>query len=252
MKCLSNTVKIFGVEVSRCNLSQTSNIIFNHLESGNGPYLREDLNAHKVNLMEDDPKIYEIIRSSDMINADGASLIFAALALKRVVLPRVTGCDLFSHLLRHSSSKKRRAYFIGATDFVLSELLAYISSEFGSEVVAGAHNGYFDECEEKNIFRDISRVKPDFIFIGMPSPQKEFIAQRLRESIHDTVVIMGVGGSFDVLSGHVKRAPIFVQKVGMEWLYRIYQEPKRLWKRYFFGNLTFVKRVLSDLVGRTR
>jgi N-acetylglucosaminyldiphosphoundecaprenol N-acetyl-beta-D-mannosaminyltransferase len=114
-------------------------------------------------------------------------------------------------------------------------------------VLAGYRDGYFGEEEEAEIVEDIKRSNPDCLFIGLPTPRKERFLHRYRETL-GVPFIMGVGGSFDVLAGHVSRAPRSLQNAGLEWLYRVYQEPKRMWWRYVSTNAVYAGLLGKELL----
>lgn len=240
-------MKMFGIEVSSLDLGVTCELLFKHLEFGEGVFIREDLNAHKVNLIRNDPLLRRFIEGSDIVNADGISLILAGFLLGGGLLPRVTGCDLCESVVRLCPSRNRRVFFIGAKKVVLDDLIAKISEEEGPNVVAGYRDGYFEDWEVDGIIDDIKDTGADFVFVGMPSPQKEMFEEKLRERTCQTMVLMGVGGSFDVMSGHVRRAPKLLQKVGLEWFFRLVQEPGRLWKRYLYGNAKFMVYLMFEV-----
>ena len=107
-------------------------------------------------------------------------------------------------------------------------------------MIAGYRNGYFNSDEEKDIVEEITNSGANILFVAITSPKKEIFLNRYKEDLKCINFIMGVGGSFDVIAGKVKRAPILAQKLGLEWLYRLFQEPRRMWKRYLVGNLKFI------------
>ena len=111
--------------------------------------------------------------------------------------------------------------------------------------MVGLHNGYFKKSDWHLISDELKELKPDFVFVGITSPIKEYLIEYLQEEGNDSV-FMGVGGSFDVISGNISRAPKWMQKCNLEWLYRVMQEPKRLFKRYFIGNIVFIKSVVKE------
>ena len=111
--------------------------------------------------------------------------------------------------------------------------------------VAGSRNGYFSDDELPEVMEDIRSVSPAIVFVGITSPKKEYIVDEFLMNGLSTV-FMGVGGSFDVLSGTIPRAPKWMQNLNLEWLFRVMNEPKRLFKRYFVGNMTFIRRIIKE------
>ena len=110
----------------------------------------------------------------------------------------------------------------------------------------GYRNGFFSDEEEDKIAHEINESGADMVFVAIPSPKKEIFNEKYRSTMHNVRLIMGVGGTFDVISGKVKRAPRWMQDNGLEWLYRLILEPRRMWKRYLFGNLKFIRLVMMD------
>ena len=113
------------------------------------------------------------------------------------------------------------------------------------QVEIGFHDGFFKEDEETEIVELINKSKPNILFLGLPSPKKEFFVEKYKTQLNVNYVL-GVGGFFDILAGAIKRAPVWMQKVGLEWFYRFLQEPKRLFRRYFVGNIVFLRLVILE------
>lgn len=136
---------------------------------------------------------------------------------------------------------------MGAHENVLNKVVEKYSNQFGPEIIAGYQNGYFTKEDEMQLVKEIAESKPHILFVAMTSPKKEIFLNTYKESIR-APFIMGVGGSFDVVAGLVKRAPQWMQASGLEWLYRVYQEPKRMWKRYLFTNTFFILLLSKELI----
>ena len=111
--------------------------------------------------------------------------------------------------------------------------------------ISGYRDGFFKEEEEPGIVELINQAKPNILFLGLPSPKKEFFVEKFKNQLHVNYVL-GVGGFFDILAGTIKRAPVWMQKIGLEWFYRFMQEPKRLFRRYFIGNFIFLGLVIRE------
>ena len=136
-------------------------------------------------------------------------------------------------------------YFLGASEKVLIKTVNHFKSMYSSSIIAGYHHGYFNQSEEENIAKNIAQSDADILFVAITSPKKEIFLNTHKNTIK-TPFIMGVGGSFDVIAGVTKRAPDWMQKAGLEWFYRLIQEPKRMWKRYLLGNTKFIWLVLKQ------
>lgn len=236
---MSQVSSILGVKISTLDLNKTVDFVFDSI-NGNDIILREDINAFKLSLMKDGSPINKAFEKSTFINADGASIVLAHRILYKSRIPRVTGCDLMPELIKRCPEHKKKIFLLGATQQVVELLTSMIKLEFGDEIIAGYRNGYFTSRDWAEITKEINDSGADFLFIGTPSPQKEdFITSNI-DNLTTVKFVMGVGGTFDVLSGVTQRAPAWVQKLGMEWFYRVLQEPKRMWKRYLICNSKFL------------
>ena len=187
----------------------------------------------------------EIVNSCGIINADGASVVLASKYLNKALPERVAGVDLMMELVKLSSTKKYSIYLLGAKQEVVEKTKKVLIEKFPNLIIKGIHNGYFKKEDWKGISKDIKEKEVDFVFVGITSPLKEYLIEFLQND-GNNCVFMGVGGSFDVISGNISRAPKWIQKMNLEWLYRVVQEPKRLFKRYFIGNLVFIKAIMKE------
>lgn len=221
------------------NLEETADLLL-RTPTDSLPVVREDLNAFKICLREVNADVRKAIDQAELINMDGMSMVFAYKFLYGRALPRVAGCDLFLHLLSRLEITKKTAYFLGATQETIDSLVKIVSSRHSKTIIAGARNGYFRGSDWEEIIDTINNSRADFLFIGTPSPQKEEFVNFAKSRLRNGMVLMGVGGSFDVLAGKVQRAPVWMQRWGLEWLYRFLQEPRRMWKRYLVTNTKFL------------
>jgi len=130
-------------------------------------------------------------------------------------------------------------------------VVVHYSDKYSPEIIAGFRNGYFDKGEESNIATSISDSGAQILFVAISSPTKENFLYENRETLKSVNFIMGVGGSFDVVAGKVKRAPLWMQNAGLEWFFRFLQEPRRMWKRYLFGNSRFIYLVFKNFLTKS-
>ncbi|KJC50137.1 WecB/TagA/CpsF family glycosyltransferase [Bradyrhizobium sp. LTSP857] len=196
------------------------------------------LNVAKFINMRSDPMLAADVANSDVVSIDGMGILWGARALGLPATSRVTGVDLLIELLAVCAQNGFKPYFLGATPAVLRQAMEHACERHPSLVFAGLHDGYFKRDQETEVVRDIQSSGADCLFIGMPTPRKERFLAAHRDDL-GVPFIMGVGGGFDILAGAVQRAPIKIQKLGLEWLYRIYQEPGRMWWRYARTNTLF-------------
>lgn len=205
------------------------------------------LNAAKIVYAKKSPILEKAILNSDIINADGQSIVWGARLLGINIPERVTGVDLFIRLLGEFEKINISVFFLGAKDDILNQLIQRVRSDYPNLKIAGYRNGYFSKEEEMQVCKMINESHAQALFIGISSPKKEsFLLEN--SSLLKPYFRMGVGGSFNVVAGHTKRAPKLMQKTGFEWLYRIYQEPRRMWKRYATTNTLFLYYLLKEVI----
>jgi biofilm PGA synthesis N-glycosyltransferase PgaC len=204
-------------------------------------------NASHLCLMRRDASLRHACERADVTVADGMSVVWALRLLGRPVPERVTGIDLMVALLDLASANGLRVYFLGARPDVLETVVAECALRFPGLIVAGARHGYFTGDDHEAIVEEIRESQPHLLFVGMPSPAKDVFCQRYRDRLQ-VPVVMGVGGSFDVLAGFIRRAPRALQTLGLEWTWRLLMEPRKLWKRYLTTNTEFIWLVLRELM----
>lgn len=207
------------------------------------------VNAAKIVRMRADAELSDDVNNSDLILADGMSVVLASKVLGKPLPERVAGIDVMTGILKRGMQQGYRVFCLGATEDVSSAVEREILGQYPGVKIVGRRNGYFTESEEPEIVDEIARACPDVLLVAITSPKKERFMARWSDKLNATVV-HGVGGSFDVVAGKVKRAPESWQRLGLEWLYRVKQEPGRLWKRYLVTNTLFGLIVLRSLVGR--
>jgi len=202
------------------------------------------VNAGKVVLIQTDKELEKSVVEADIINADGKAVVWAANFLGQKLPERVAGIDLMEELVKRSFEKGYKCFFFGAKEEVVTQLVDIYKKQYSNDIIVGYRNGYYDTSQEENIANKITDSGANILFVAMTSPKKEIFLNTYKKQLQNINFIMGVGGSFDVIAGTVKRAPLWMQNLGLEWLYRVIQEPKRMWKRYLIGNTKFLVLVL--------
>lgn len=205
------------------------------------------VNAAKVVNMRRDPELRRAVLAADLIVADGMAIVWAARLLGLAVPERVPGIDLMERLLERGNEKGYRVFCLGAKEKVLQTVMNKIRSENPGVELVGGRDGYFSESDEPEVAAQIEAARPDLLFVAMSSPKKELFLERWAERM-GVPVCHGVGGAFDVLAGVVRRAPPAWQRLGLEWLYRVVQEPRRMWRRYLVTNTIFCAMLTRDLL----
>ena len=196
------------------------------------------LNVAKFVNMRRDPVLAADVANSDVVSIDGMGIIWGARAVGLPAKVRVTGVDLLTELLAVCADEGFRPYFLGATTEIAARAARKVRETHSSIQFAGVRDGYFSADQERRVVDGIRNSGADCLFIGMPTPRKERFLASYRDELN-VPFIMGVGGALDVLAGHVQRAPPRMQQLGLEWLYRVYQEPRRMWWRYAKTNTLF-------------
>jgi N-acetylglucosaminyldiphosphoundecaprenol N-acetyl-beta-D-mannosaminyltransferase len=208
-------------------------------EGPRAPHTVITANAAILCMMRRDPELAAACRAGDLTVADGMSAVWALRAAGTPVPERVAGVDLMARLLEEGGRRGLSAYFLGAHEETVSRLAALCPERFPGLRVAGWRNGYFKAADHPAIVEEIRGSGAHLLFVGMPSPFKECFCELHRERL-GVPVIMGVGGSFDVLAGKVARAPMWMRRVGMEWSWRLLMEPRKMWRRYLTTNSEFL------------
>jgi len=243
-------VTLLGCEVNVLSLEQSVEAVASIVQRGVSMQ-HCVVNAAKLVAMRDDPELRRIVLDCPIVNADGQAVVWAARLLGTPLPERVAGIDLLHALLEWAAREGHPVYFLGATAEVLRQAVAHACARFPGLIVAGSHDGYFSTADEEAVVAGIHDSGVDLLFVGMPSPRKEYWLSGNLARL-GVPFAMGVGGSFDVLAGKVRRAPKWMQKLGLEWFYRFAQEPRRLWRRYLVGNARFACMVWQERRRRRR
>ena len=209
------------------------------------------VNAGKIVALQKDAALRKSVNESDIINADGQAVVWAAKILGKPLKERVAGIDLMENLVELAHQENHKIFLLGAKEEVVQKVSEIYQVKYNANLIAGYRNGYFTKEDEPQIAQQIANSGAQMLFVAITSPIKENFLYNHRELLKDVPFVMGVGGSFDVVSGLTKRAPVWMQNAGLEWFYRFLQEPKRMWKRYLVGNSTFIWLVLKEKFKRS-
>jgi N-acetylglucosaminyldiphosphoundecaprenol N-acetyl-beta-D-mannosaminyltransferase len=203
------------------------------------PHTLVTVNAAMLVMMQSDPALARACCAGDLIVADGVPVVWASRLATSGLPSRVAGVDLMANLLRRGSEARLSAFFLGAKEDVVVGLARLCEDKYPGLRVAGYRNGYFGEKDYQDVIGRIGNSGADMLFVGMPTPFKEIWCEEHRDEL-GVPLIMGVGGSFDVLTGRIRRAPVLLQNLGMEWFWRLAMEPRKMWKRYLICNSRFI------------
>ncbi|MCY9807115.1 WecB/TagA/CpsF family glycosyltransferase [Lentilactobacillus senioris] len=217
------TVSILNIPFDVTTLSEFTSKLHTKINNHQNTFV-VTANPEIVMYANQHPEYRKTISSADAIVADGIGIIIGAKMLDTPLPERVTGYDIFTDLLTWGNNNHKSAFFIGAKPEVIQKLKTILANNYPDLVVAGIHDGYFDD--DQPLVDEITTTQPDMVFIATGFPQQETFIQKHRHAAN--AVWIGLGGSFDVLTGTVKRAPQVWQDLHLEWLYRGLSDPKRI------------------------
>lgn len=204
-------------------------------------------NVAKVINSRKNPELRESLEVTDFNVADGLPLVWLSRFCGVPLPERVAGIDIMQRLIELSHQKSYRVFFLGAKDEVVRSVVEWTEKNYPGVQVAGCRDGYFSEEEGLEVAEQIRDSKADILFVAITPPKKEIFLKKYSRMMK-VPVCHGVGGSFDVVAGVTRRAPVWMQKTGMEWLYRVMQEPKRMWKRYLITNTRFMGLAFMEIL----
>lgn len=207
------------------------------------------VNAAKIVSSRRHRQLQDLINRSDIVTADGQAVVWASRLLGDPLPTRVTGIDLMQKLLALAERSGYRVFLLGARREVLELAVMRLRARHPRLILAGRRDGYFSRDEEPEVASQIRAARPDLLFVGMPTPDKEYFLSRWGDQL-GVPFSMGVGGAIDVIAGETRRAPRPVQRLGLEWAFRVAQEPRRLWRRYLVTNSTFVWLTVVGVISR--
>ena len=209
------------------------------------------VNAAKLVRLQSDDGLRDALWGCELVTADGQPVVWAARLLGTPVPERVAGIDLMEALLARAEERGHAVYLLGARPDSLADAAKEIRRRHPAIRIVGTHHGYFSRDEEAALVAAVGAAQPSLLFIALETPQKELFLARNRDALPPGFR-MGVGGAFDVLAGRRTRAPVWAQRVGLEWFFRFAQEPRRLAWRYLVGNVRFIVLVLRALATARR
>ena len=237
---IRKTIDILDIPVDAITMQEAVAKVGAFIKKG-GAHAIYTPNAEIMMQAQRDPQLKDIMIRADMLTADGAGVVLASKLLGRSVPEKVSGVDLVYEILKAYAANGLSCYLFGAKPGVAQEAADRIKSEYPGLVIGGYRNGYFTDNEEEEIINDISQASPDLLLVALGAPKQEkWIFSHLDRL--NAKVCIGIGGGIDILSGRVQLAPGFFRRNGLEWLYRLYKEPRRA--RRMLNLPRFILRVL--------
>jgi N-acetylglucosaminyldiphosphoundecaprenol N-acetyl-beta-D-mannosaminyltransferase len=240
-----NRISMMGCQIDNLTMEETLRKVEGFIASGR-PHQHVVVNVDKLVKASRDPELRRIINHCDLVNADGMPVVWAARLLGTPLKERVAGIDLFDALMARAAVRAWRVFLLGATAPVVAAVKHRYEQQYPGLQIAGYRDGYWSgAAEEADVAAQIARARPDLLFVAISSPRKETFLGRWQAQLQIPFA-MGVGGSFDVAAGLVRRAPRWMQRAGLEWFYRFLQEPRRMFRRYFVDDMAFLGLLLRE------
>jgi N-acetylglucosaminyldiphosphoundecaprenol N-acetyl-beta-D-mannosaminyltransferase len=230
-------VEILGCPADNLSMEQALDEIDGCIRS-RVPHQHVAINVRKVVGSYLNAELRGVVRQCDLALADGQPIVWASRMLGRPLKGRVTGIDLMQRLLERAADRGYKVFLLGARREVLEKVVLHYQHKYPALQVVGYRHGYWAADQEAQVVEAIREAKPDVLFVAMGSPKKEVFVSEYRDRMR-VPFAMGVGGSFDVIAGNVRRAPSCVQRAGFEWLWRVLHEPVRLGRRYVVDGFIF-------------
>lgn len=240
-RCLPEYCNIMGVNINVTSMEKTLFTIENNLDKWSGKYICVS-NVHTTVMASENSEYQEIQNGAVMALPDGAPLSQYARKKGYVGAERVTGPDLMKRILAESAEKGWKHFFYGSTEETLTKLQEVIKERYQGIRVCGMISPPFRPLtldEDDDIISRINDAEPDFVWVGLGAPKQEVWMSAHQNKIQGLMI--GVGAAFDYEVGNIKRAPKWMQRMSLEWLYRLIQDPERLFLRYFRTNIKFLK-----------
>lgn len=222
----ATAVRIFGVRFDNVNAMEANKKFISLLENDRLRTIYTP-NTEMIMKAQDDPEFKEILNEGDLVIPDGIGVVIASKIHHLGLTERVPGIELMSMMLEYCNRTGKSIYLFGGKPTVADLAAEKIKQAYPNLIIAGTRDGFFDATNELTILDDINGKKPDILFVALGAPKQEKWINKYKKTINASVAI-GVGGALDVWAGTVKRAPVFFQKTGLEWFYRLLKQPKRV------------------------
>lgn len=241
-------INAFGIKINPLSKKDFLDIISTEIKNKK-QIVQSGVNAASIVELYKSSSLKTAYNNCDLINIDGMSLVWALRFFGYEIPERVACPDLAEALLQLAEKYEYSIFLLGAKEENLISAMHNIKAKYPNLKISGYRNGYFKKSDEDFIVHMIDQSKSNILLLGLPSPQKEIFVEKHKQQLN-VDYILGVGGFFDILAGSTKRAPLWMQSMGLEWFYRFIQEPNRLLIRYFVGNLKFIRMVVNEKIKR--
>lgn len=246
---MNNICKIFDIEINNVDWDEFLCLFSKAVEDKSKNKYMLTVNVDHIVKMQHDREFYKIYKEADYITADGVPILWAAKLFGNPIKEKISGSDILPKILPLAEEKQYRIFFMGAAEGVVQKAAEEIKTQYKNINIVGTYSpSYGFEKNEEEIAKIISMIKDantDILFLGVGAPKQEKWIAKYKD-VYCAPLSIGVGATFDFIAGNVKRAPKWMQKIGLEWFWRFLQEPKRLFRRYFIEDSAFLKLVLLE------
>ncbi len=224
---MSEKINILGIQIDRVNMKEALNKVQGFIEKKEKHKLVVTPNSEIIVMALEETELAEVINSADLSVPDGAGVVLASRLLKKNLPERVAGFDLMNEIIKLSAEKEYNLYLLGGEPGTVEIVEDNLKRKYPTLKISGSHHGYLNRESLQKIIKEVNYLKPDILLIGMGVPlQEKFLGKNLLNL--EVRVAMTIGGSFDVIAGKTRRAPSWMQKLNLEWLFRLLQEPRRI------------------------
>ena len=244
-------VNVLGVGISALDQGRTREFLFDAVRQGQRGYVAVT-GVHGVSEAQDDPVFRKILNNALLCTPDGMPMVWMGRLQGQRSIRRVYGPDLMLNLCQHSVAYGFSHFLYGGVPGVAEGLKQELEVRFRGLKIVGTYTPPFrplSDIEISDLQQRVRAARPDFLWVGLSTPKQErFMAQHM-SILPEPKIFIGVGAAFDLLTGRIRQAPRWMQRAGLEWFFRLTQEPKRLWKRYLVSNPLFILRAGAQLLG---
>lgn len=237
--------RMMGLPLDSMTMTEAVQEVRRRLADDHHPHQICFVNAHCINVGCADPVYRNVLHEADLVFADGIGVKLAGMALGVHIADNVNGTDMFPELCAALSETERKIYLLGATPGTPEAVCDWIKNHYPDLKVAGCQHGYFSSAEEADVIQRIAESESDLLLVALGVPRQDVWIHHHLPFLNVRIAI-GVGGLFDFYSGRIPRAPRWMRRARIEWGYRLFQEPARLWRRYVLGNPRFLARVACE------
>lgn len=242
------------VEIGRCPIDLlTMDELVQMVEDviGSRGHIRHAVvDAAQLAQMRANPELQSHVVANDVINADGQTVVWLSRLGKTPIPERITGIDLFQRLVALAAERGYRIFILGAKQETVAKVAEGLSRTYSPDLIAGWRSGYFGREEESDVVESVVSSGADMLFVGLPTPMEERFLYQNRERLEKIPFVTGLGGGLEFAAGDVRRAPLWMQKAGLEWLHRFAQEPRRKWKSEVVDASSFYFGLVADRLRR--